>query len=138
MRRMTHTRVVRATARCLTLAAVVAGCTSAAAGDRTAMSDAELLRPAVKQLTNVMIYDIFSPPQASRAYAYASIAAYEALRAGDHTYRSFAGQVRGLKEVPAPPAGEISNGLAGVHAYLAVAPALTFSRARMDSIRNDI
>lgn len=138
MRRMTHTRLLRATAHCLTLAAVVGGCSSAAAGDRTAMSDAELLRTAVKQLTNVMIYDIFSPPQASRAYSYASIAAYEALRAGDQSYRSFAGQLRGMKEVPAPPAGEISNGLAGVHAYLAVARALTFSRARMDSIRADM
>jgi hypothetical protein len=135
---MTHTRLLRATARCLTLAAVVGGCTSAAAGDRTAMSDAELLHLAVKQLTNVMIYDIFSPPQASRAYSYSSIAAYEAMRANDRTYRSFAGQLRRLKEVPAPPAGEISNGLAGVHAYLAVARALTFSRARMDSIRTDI
>jgi hypothetical protein len=121
--------------RVLLVAAAVTGCRAIGAGDRTAVSDAEMLHRAVKHLTDVMIYDIFSPPQASRAYAYSAIAAYEAMRAANPAYRSLAGQVRGLTDVPsAPPAG-ISAPLAGAHAYLTVARALTFSRARMDSIR---
>ena len=131
---MNHS-LTRASARSLMVAAVVAGCRAVGAGDRTAASDAEMLHLAVKHLTNVMIYDIFSPPQASRAYAYSAIAAYEATRGGNPAYRSLAGQVRGLTEVPAPPSVAISAPLAGVHAYLSVARALTFSRARMDSIR---
>ena len=127
--------LTRAIARTLMSAAVVTGCRAAGAGVETAKSDAELMHAAVKQLTDVMIYDIFSPPQASRAYAYSAIAAYEAMRAGNPAYRSLAGQVRGLTEVPPPPSGEISTPLAGVHAYLAVGRALTFSRARMDSAR---
>ena len=124
--------------RALLIAASVTGCRAVGAGDRTTASDAEMLHRAVKHLTDVMIYDIFSPPQASRAYAYSAIAAYEAMRPGKPAYRSLAGQVRGLTEVPAPPAAEISAPLAGVHAYLAVARALTFSRSRMDSIRAEM
>ena len=87
------------------------------------------------QLTSVIVYDIFSPPQASRVYAYASVAAYEALRQGDTAYRSLAGQLNGLTPVPAPGRGRVSLPLAGVHAFMTVGRALTFSRARMDSLR---
>ena len=140
MRDTTPGRLTRSTARALRTSLLVgaAACTSARAGDRAPLSDAELLHLAVNQLTSVMVYDIFSPPQASRAYAYASIAAYEAMRTGSPTYRSLAGQVRGLAPVPAPPTGELSAPLAGVHAYLAVGRALTFSRARMDSLRSGV
>jgi len=132
---MTAVRTMR---RVLLIAVAVTGCHAVGAGDRTTASDAEMLHRAVKHLTDVMIYDIFSPPQASRAYAYSAIAAYEAMRPRNPAYRSLAGQVHGLTEVPAPPAAEISAPLAGVHAYLAVARALTFSRSRMDSVRSEM
>jgi hypothetical protein len=99
-------------------------------------SDADQLHAAVHQLSSVIVYDIFSPPQASRVYAYASIAAYEAMRQGDSTYHSLAGEVNGLTEVPRPAAGTtLSYPLAGIHAFMTVGQALTFSRARMDSLR---
>lgn len=98
-------------------------------------ADADALRSAVQQLTDVIVYDIFSPPQASRVYAYGSIAAYEALRQGDTAYRSLAGQLHGLTPVPAPePNADYSPVLAGVHAFLTVGRALTFSQARVDTI----
>ncbi len=120
------------------LAAGAAGCRRAAADDqaRTAAAPAEALHAAVKQLTDVIVYDIFSPPQASRAYAYASVAAYEAMRQGSAEYQTLAGQLNGLAPVPAPDSGAAySLPLAGVHAYLTVGRALTFSRDRMDSAR---
>lgn len=101
------------------------------------MPNAEPLHAAVAQLTSVIVYDIFSPPQASRVYAYASIAAYETLRHGSPTYRTLTGQLNDLTAVPAPePNAEYSVPLAGVHAFMTVGRALTFSRARMDSLRN--
>jgi membrane-associated phospholipid phosphatase len=126
--------------RTLTLllgAALIQGCGHARADDYpTAASQAEQLRVAMGQLTNVIVYDIFSPPQASRVYAYATIAAYETLRQGDPTYRTLAGQVNGLTSVPAPDSGvQVYLPLAGVHAFMTVGKALTFSRARMDSLR---
>lgn len=118
------------------LLVALAGCGRATATARPEATDAELLHGAVRQLTSVIVYDIFSPPQASRVYAYASVAAYEALRQGQPGYRSLAGQLNGLTPVPAPPPGvELSLPLAGVHAFMTVGRALTFSRARMDSLR---
>ena len=106
---------------------------------RTTAPDPELLHMAVRQLTSVIVYDIFSPPQSSRVYAYASIAAYEALRQNQPGYRSLAGQVRELSPVPAPAAdSEYYLPLAGVHAFMTVGRALTFSRARMDSLRTQM
>jgi hypothetical protein len=103
---------------------------------RAGPPDPKLLHAAVQDLTNVIVYDIFSPPQASRAYAYASIAAYEALRP-DHAskYRSFAGQLNGLTAVPMPtPDSQYYLPLSSVHAFMQVGKALTFSSARMDSL----
>lgn len=100
------------------------------------LADAEPLRQAMHALSGVIVYDIFSPPQASRVYAYSSIAAFEVLRQGDSSFRSLAGQLRGWSDVPPVPVGvEVSLPLAGVHAFLSVGRELTFSRDRMDSIR---
>lgn len=119
------------------LAATMAACTIVARDDRPRQPDAEALHAAMHQLSSVMVYDIFSPPQASRVYAYSTVAAYEALRAGHPGYRSFAGQLNGLAPVPAPdPKAEYSFALAGVHAFMTVGRQLTFSRPRMDSLRS--
>lgn len=101
-----------------------------------ALASAAPLHEAMAELTNTMVYDIFSPPQASRAYTYASIAAYEALRQGDTSWRSLAGQVRHMPAVPAPDRDqEYAWTLVGVRAFLSVSHQLTFSRERMDSVR---
>lgn len=114
-----------------------AACSRKAATPPTAASNVEALHDAMHQLSGVIVYDIFSPTQASRVYAYASVAAYEAMRPGDTTYRSLAGQVNELAPVPLPPTDEVlSYPLAGVHAFMTVGEALTFSRARMDSLRS--
>jgi hypothetical protein len=42
----------------------------------------ELLHSVTEQLTNVIVYDIFKPPVASRIYAYSYLAAYETMRNG--------------------------------------------------------
>ena len=118
--------------------ASLAGCGGARprSDDAPQLTDAERLHSAVRQVTGVIVYDIFSPPQASRVYAYASVAAYEALRPAHPEYRTLAGQLNGLKPLPAPEGDvEWSPALAGVHAYMTVGRALTFSRARMDSLR---
>jgi hypothetical protein len=114
---------------------VIAGCArpGATTGPATPIGAAAMHR-AVDDLTSVIVYDIMSPPQSSRVYAYAAVAAYEAIRQGDTTYRSLAGQLTDLAPVPtAPP--DVSFAIAGVHAYLVVGRALTFSQARMDSLR---
>ena len=112
------------------------GCTSGPRDSSLGKHETDALHDAMHQLTMVMVYDIFSPPQASRVYAYASVAAYEAIRHGHPGYRSLAGQLNGLTPVPAPDSTlQYSMPLAGVHALMTVGRALTFSRPRMDSLR---
>lgn len=99
--------------------------------------EAERLHTAMQQLTDVIVYDIFSPPQASRVHAYASIAAYEVLRQDDPAYLTLAGQLNELEPVPAPePDSQYHLPLAGIHAFMIVGKAMTFSPARMDSLRS--
>lgn len=109
------------------------------AGSRPPASDlneAAPLHAAVHDLTEVMVYDIMSPPQASRVYAYASIAAYEAARPGAAGYQSLAGRLTGLTPPPVPDTAKgIAFGVAAAEAYLTVGRALTFSQPRVDSLK---
>jgi hypothetical protein len=122
----------------LALGALQAGCRDAEAY-RTETPNPEFLHAATKHLTDVIVYDIFSPPQASRVYAYASVAAYEALRHGYPAQRSLAGQLNGLSPVPTPSAdSEYYFPLASVRAFMTVGKTLTFSQERMDSLRAEM
>lgn len=118
------------------LAVLTAGCSSGPSPAAATLDTPAPLHEAMQELTNTMVYDIFSPPQASRVYTYASIAAYEGVRQGDTTWRSLAGQLRGLTPMPAPDRRQTySWSLAGLRAFLTVSRELTFSRERMDSVR---
>lgn len=136
MTRSANVLALLLSAGAVTLSATGCSRTATARGDTVTSADATPLHDAVKQVNDVIVYDIFSPPQASRVYAYASIAAYEVLRQADSGYISLAGQVRDLTPVPARiPGRDISLPLAGVRAYMTVGHALTFSQARMDTLR---
>src|SRR5687768_11505263 len=88
----------------------------------------DYLHRAIKKMTDVMVHDIYSPPVASRTYAYITIAGYEAGLHGNAAYQSIAGQVRGLKGVPKPKQGEeYSFTLAAVHAILTVGKTMVIS-----------
>lgn len=86
------------------------------------------IHTSVAALTDVMVHDIFSPPQASRTYAYALIAFYEAMRHREEGFLSYAGQLNGLTDVPAPdPSRPLNWTIAGTQAFTRVARAMTFS-----------
>ncbi len=105
---------------------------------RELAADAEHLHLAAKRLSDVMVHDIFSPPQASRGYAYPAIAAYEAL-IGDHPeYRSLAGQLRGLEAPPGRPEGEILAELSAVHAFLNLSRSIVFSEQRIIEFHDEM
>src|SRR5688500_4622863 len=106
---------------------------SAAEGWRDTTENAEPLHRSLKKITDVMVEDIFSPPVASRIYAYVSVAGYETARAGNLEYITLAGQIPHFKPVPQPDAGKVySFSLASVHAVLTVGKALVFSREKVD------
>lgn len=99
----------------------------------------ELLHKSMKKLSDVIVYDIFSPPQASRNYVYPSIAAYEVLRHTDENYKSMAGQLKGLNSIPLPQADVTYNySLASVIAFLKVSKALIFSEEKIQTFQNEV
>ena len=97
------------------------------------VKNAEFIHSAVKQVTDVIVHDIFSPPVSSRIYVYMSVAGYEAARHENPDYLTLAGQLKGLEPIPAPdPALEYCYPLASVEALLTVGKALVFSEDKMD------
>ena len=67
---------------------------------RIKVERAEFLHRSVKQVTDVIVHDIFSPPVAARIYTYMSVAGYEAAIHQDEKYVTLAGQLNGLEPVP--------------------------------------
>lgn len=93
----------------------------------------------VDEVTEVMIHDIFSPPVASRIYAYPNIAAYEVLNAENGKYQSLSHQLNDLTAVESLPKNEQTNKrLAALIAYLDVAKELVFSKEELISVRDSL
>jgi hypothetical protein len=123
----------------LLLVACVMAFTSCEKNDdwKVRSKDANCLHRSIKQITDVIVHDIFSPPVASRIYVYTSVAAYEAAIQGDNKYQTLAGQLRGLEPVPAPEKDEeYSFEVASVQAALRVGRTLVFSEDKMDEFYN--
>lgn len=90
------------------------------------------LHRAVKEVTDVIVHDIYSPPVASRIYAYATIAGYEATCGEDGKHISFAGQLHNLGTLPRPDSGkQYSYSLASVQALLTVARSMIISEEKI-------
>ncbi len=103
-----------------------------------AASNPELIHELGEELTNIVIHDIFKPPVASRIYAYAYLAAYEALVPGNLEYRSLAGQLNGLEATPQPEAGEeYCFPLASAKAFAVLGKKLTFSEKMWEDYEKD-
>jgi hypothetical protein len=110
-------------------------------GDRTAykakVQDPECFHRSMKEITDRIVHDIFSPPVASRIYAYASVAGYEAIIHQNKNYVSLAGQLRGLEKFPQPDSTkEYCFPLAATQAMLKVGRALIFSEDKLDVFYN--
>ncbi len=99
-------------------------------------SDAEGIHLAMKVITDIMVSDIFSPPVASRVYAYASVAAYETVVHKFEDYQSLAGQLDELKPGPVPdPNLNYDFEVAATKAVLKVGHALTFDESLFHELK---
>src|ERR1700712_5403334 len=96
---------------------------------KTAMlSDADVLHNNEDQLTQVIIYDVFTPPVAARIYGYTALASYEAMRYADPKYNSIISQLKWFGKPPEPTKGLKYNfALAATKAFFTVAHKITFS-----------
>jgi hypothetical protein len=115
----------------------------ASTADNVALQDPEYLHRSIRRLNDVVIYEIFSPPVASRIYGYASLSAYEALRWTDTSYPSLAAQLHGFPAMPAPePGKQYAFTVSAVKALFDITLRLTFtkdsSRVTMDALLKEL
>ncbi|GMN09878.1 hypothetical protein MTsPCn9_19210 [Croceitalea sp. MTPC9] len=94
---------------------------------------------AIDKVTEVMIHDIFSPPVASRIFAYPNIAAYEIIAANDEKYQSLTNQLTGLTAIPVPENGTTVNyELAALISHIEMSKRLIFSEDRVEQYRDSL
>lgn len=111
-------------------------CASANADWKKQSENPEYLHRSIKEVTDVIVHDIYSPPVASRIYAYVTIAAYEAAYHSNASYISFAGQLHGLGNLPQPDADkQYSYSLSSVNALLLVAKSMIISEEKLTAFQ---
>jgi hypothetical protein len=124
--------------RVLLFAIILAGvsfCSQRAADYQQVLHDPVLYSKITGELTDVITYDIFSPPVASRIYAYSHLAAYEAMVHGDSSYTSLKSQLKGFDYTLPPDAGKVVDfPYASLIAFMEVGRTLTFSKDLTDKI----
>ena len=95
------------------------------------LEDPELFQASIQNLTDIVVYDIFSPPVASRVYLYPTIAAYQVARkAAPLNYNSLVGQVKGLAPLPKAKTEKVNYLLASIYAFNHVGKTLIFSEKK--------
>jgi hypothetical protein len=118
---------------------VIVSCSQRKTDYQQVLHDPILYSNITGQLTDVITYDIFTPPVASRIYAYAHLAAYEVMTQGDSTYTSLEGQLKDFKNVLPPDSGKVIDfPYASLIAFMEVGRTLTFSKDQTDRIVDSI
>jgi hypothetical protein len=85
------------------------------------LNEADILHQNQDLLTQIIIYDVFTPPVASRIYVYSSLASYEAIRFSKTDANSIAEKLNGFGKMPQPDKDKKYNfTLAATRAFFTV------------------
>lgn len=91
-----------------------------------------------RKLTDVIVADIFTPPVASRIYAYPNIAAYEALRfMQPGVFSTLSGRLRELPPLGIVPDQNVYLPVAGIVAFTTVSQALVYNEPRVQELEQE-
>lgn len=122
-----------------TLSVLWISCSDEIKKEEPIVVSAEDLHASVDKVTEIMIHDIFSPPVASRIFAYPNIAAYEIVAANNDDYLSLVGQVTDLTPIPTPDSTTAINyDLSALVAHMELSKRLIFSEDRMEALRDSL
>lgn len=103
------------------------------------LNETSLFNDTMQQLTDVIVYDIFSPPVASRVYVYPTIAAYSIMqKAYPEKYKSLEGQLNDYSSISDINDPNIIPNLSAIHAFLVVGKSLIFSENKIDEYRENL
>ncbi|HCW08518.1 MAG TPA: phosphatidic acid phosphatase [Cytophagales bacterium] len=116
---------------------LVSSCKTDTESYKAKVQDPEFFHRAMKEITDRIVHDIFSPPVASRIYTYASVAGYETIIHQDKNYESLVGQLHGLQKLPQPDTTLVyCYPLAATEAMLKVGRTFIFSEEDIDKFYN--
>ena len=101
----------------------------------SAQSKEQTLHALNKLLVNTVMTDLFTPPVASRIYAYPNIAFYECIRLDDPSLASLSGKLNGLSTLPALPVSKVDNFTAACISFSYVAQSLVGSEYKFSDWR---
>ena len=112
------------------------GCNSKPVQDLTPV---DVLLGNEDQLTQVIIYDVFTPPVSSRIYVYASLASYEAIRYSNPAAKSITEKLHGFAPMPQPEAGkQYDYTLAATKAFFTSVRKMVFSVDSLTKYENSV
>jgi hypothetical protein len=99
----------------------------------------ELFHKSVDKVINIMIHDIFSPPVASRVFAYPNIAAYEILVQNSSEFQSLNGKLNEFTPIPkSENLQKINLELSALIAHMEISKKLIFSEDRMSVLQDSL
>lgn len=117
----------------LLVATAISLLTACGGKKEAAIDEAAVLHNNQDQLTQIIIYDVFTPPVSSRIYVYSSLASYEAVRFARPGAPSIAAKLNGFKQMPEPEKNKTYNyALAATQAFFTVVHKVVFS---LDSLK---
>jgi len=100
---------------------------------------AENYHQTVDKITDIMVHDIFSPPVASRIYAYSNLAAYEVMRQENKDLIDLTSKFNGLQAIPkADSAAKVNFKVAALVAKMEIGKKLIFSEDLLTSYRDSL
>ena len=122
----------------LFLLSVITSCTKPTKQEPIVVTS-EDLHNSIDKVVEIMIHDIFSPPVASRIFAYPNIAAYEIIAQVNPEYNSLAGQLTDLTPVPAIDSVQgVNPQLAALIAHMNISRQLIFSEQTFDVLQDSL
>lgn len=117
---LTRRHALKATAAAALFGFMAAG--AAAQVDGTAEKGGEILRQWYRLVLRLVRHTAtYSPPVASRAFAYLGVAAYQAVASGSTSLVSLAGQLNGLAELPPRDPSRLYSDAVITHCVMATA-----------------
>ncbi|MGZ8541797.1 MAG: vanadium-dependent haloperoxidase [Chitinophagaceae bacterium] len=118
---------------------ILSSCKEKAGDYQKFTEDPILFCKTVKKLNDVVLENNFPPMIATRNYAYANIAAYETMAAGNNQFQSLSGQIKHLPAMPKPEAGKIIDfSLAALFSFTKVGNAVTFPEGSMMAYNDEL
>ena len=113
--------------------------TSCSQEEKPIVVTAENYHQTVDKITDIMVHDIFSPPVASRIYAYSNLAAYQIMRQENKDLIDLTSKFEELEPIPSVDStANINYKLAALVAKIEIGKKLIFSEDLLTTYRDSL